>query len=334
MKKIFATLAFFSIILIQISYSQNIQNGNFNNSANNWGCNPEAIYTETTYGGSDGNNRVAEVDQEAGLCQTVSGFTIGAVYRLSFLCSRRTNCGPTVQSMALSVSNGAGSASFSRNGTSFSLTSESLTFTATATTHTFTFTSTITGTCGLIVDNIRVSLVSGLPVEWVDMKAVFQDNAVRTLWTTETEYNNDYFTVERSADGAAWTAIGQVEAAGNSTQRTDYSFTDESPLSGISYYRIRQTDNNGDVSYSDIASVNAPNALKDVTVYPNPTESQVRVSGLGAQSFKLINALGTEVNCPSTPESDSEAMLLDLSALPKGIYYLVSASGSVPVIKR
>jgi hypothetical protein len=166
------------------------------------------------------------------------------------------------------------------------------------------------------------------------MKAVFQDNAVRTLWTTETEYNNDYFTVERSADGAAWTAIGQVEAAGNSTQRTDYSFTDESPLSGISYYRIRQTDNNGDVSYSDIASVNAPNALKDVTVYPNPTESQVRVSGLGAQSFKLINALGTEVNCPSMPESGSEAMLIDLSALPKGIYYLVSASGSVPVIKR
>ncbi|MFT5724272.1 MAG: hypothetical protein ACI9JN_001390 [Bacteroidia bacterium] len=104
--------------MIQVE-AQTVSNGNFNNTSSGWGCSPEATHVEKTYGGSSSSNRVAEVDQAAGLCQTISGFTIGYEYELSFRCSRRTNCGPTLQTMDVTVDDGALSTSVSRNGGSF-----------------------------------------------------------------------------------------------------------------------------------------------------------------------------------------------------------------------
>ncbi|MFT5511949.1 MAG: hypothetical protein ACI8SE_000343 [Bacteroidia bacterium] len=77
--------------------AQTVTNGNFNNMSSGWGCSPEATYMGKTYGGTSTINRVAEVDKQAGLCQTISGFTVGHEYELSFKCSRRTTCGPTLQ---------------------------------------------------------------------------------------------------------------------------------------------------------------------------------------------------------------------------------------------
>lgn len=333
MKKTLATLAIIITALTNSAYSQTITNGNFNSSATGWGCSPEAIYFETTYGGSNGSNRVAEVDQEAGLCQTVSGFNIGALYRLTFSLSRRTTCGPTLQSMNVTVSGGAASQAFSRNGNGFGFSTETIIFTATSTSHTITFTSTITGTCGLIVDNIGVSVVSNLPVEWVDLKAVLQkDHSVQTMWTTESEANSDFFTVEKSTDGDNWAEVATTEAAGMSTERLDYAVTDPQPFSGLSYYRVKQTDRDGNFSYSGIVSVFNDASQEEISVFPNPSDAEITITGIG-ENFRFVDSFGKEVQCLLISGAQEKNIRLDISQLQKGIYYLISPAGTVPVYR-
>jgi hypothetical protein len=68
---------------------------------------------------------------------------------------------------------------------------------------------------------------------------------VDLTWVTATEINNDYFTVERSEDGIIWEAFDMVQGAGNSSSQLTYKSTDYNPFSGITYYRLTQTDFNG-----------------------------------------------------------------------------------------
>lgn len=83
-----------------------------------------------------------------------------------------------------------------------------------------------------------------LPIELLDFSGECQGDVVVLKWTTATEEDNDFFTVERSRDAAQWEAIGTVQGAGTSLGAIDYLFVDEAPL-GMAYYRLRQTDFDG-----------------------------------------------------------------------------------------
>jgi hypothetical protein len=99
---------------------------------------------------------------------------------------------------------------------------------------------------------------------------------VLCTWVTASETGNNFFEVERSGDGVHFSSIGLVAGAGNSTQQLTYSFTDENPLKGISYYRLKQTDFNGLYQYSgwSVVSFDAPQVL---TAYPNPSNGNFTV---------------------------------------------------------
>lgn len=85
-----------------------------------------------------------------------------------------------------------------------------------------------------------------LPIELLGFTAFpVEGGLVRTEWSTASEMNNDYFTVERSRDAEHFEAIGDVEGAGNSTSTRHYAFVDDAPHPGLSYYRLRQTDFDG-----------------------------------------------------------------------------------------
>ena len=320
--KTFLTIPFLSLLFISNIQGQSITNGTFDNRASGWGCNPEAVHRASTYGGST-NDRVAEVDTEAGLCQTISGFTIGATYELVFDCSRRTTCGPALKSMNITIDNGSFSEDVSRNGTPFQFTQEVFSFTATATSHTITFAGTSTGTCGLVLDNI--ALRSSLPIELVYFKATPTNNqqAVQLQWQTLTETNNSHFTIERSLDGMNWENIQTIAGAGNSAQVLNYNTEDSNPLEGDSYYRLKQTDFDGQFSYSNLQAVHIkPTEGTNIQVFPNPTNSVITVKGLPTTNkIQLFNAIGQEVQV-SIISSALLKTVLDLSHLETGIYYL------------
>lgn len=97
--------------------------------------------------------------------------------------------------------------------------------------------------------------INVLPIELLSFNASPKGQVVETHWVTSTEINNEYFTVERSIDAQHFTKVGRVQGAGNSTSKLSYSFIDDAPYSGVSYYRLKQTDFDGATTYSDIRSV-------------------------------------------------------------------------------
>jgi hypothetical protein len=100
-----------------------------------------------------------------------------------------------------------------------------------------------------------ISTENPLPVELVSFTAEAQRQEVLCEWITASEWNNDHFTVERSADGLMFEAVGMVRSQGDSWDLRAYSFTDKAPLPGLSYYRLRQTDLDGSFVHSNVVVV-------------------------------------------------------------------------------
>ncbi len=120
-----------------------------------------------------------------------------------------------------------------------------------------------------------------LPVELVYFRANNSRTSVDLEWQTASEFNNDFFEVQRSFDGKEFEVIGIVEGNGTTNQTMNYDFVDYSPLAGDSYYRLRQVDYNGDYEYSPVAKVTREEETNMMLV-PNPTITQninLRLSG-------------------------------------------------------
>lgn len=116
-----------------------------------------------------------------------------------------------------------------------------------------------------------------LPIELVSFTAkVNNSTKVQLNWLTAIEINNDFFTIERSADGVNFEEVTRVAGAGSSTVSNTYSSIDESPKNGLNYYRLKQTDFDGAFEYSSIASVvvgGSTQPTAQISVYPNPANA-------------------------------------------------------------
>jgi hypothetical protein len=94
-----------------------------------------------------------------------------------------------------------------------------------------------------------------LPITLVSFNAKLLQDKVQLNWATANEFNNDFFTIEKSKDGKSWEEIGNINGAGTKNQLTNYTFYHSSPEFGVTYYRLKQTDFDGRYSYSDIVAV-------------------------------------------------------------------------------
>jgi hypothetical protein len=114
-----------------------------------------------------------------------------------------------------------------------------------------------------------------LPIKLLSFNAKKNSSLVDVNWTTSTEINNDFFTVEKSKDGILFEIVGVVEGAGNSYTQKNYQLFDDNPYSGVSYYRLKQTDTDGNYSYSNIVSINFNNDDDIISFYPNPADNSL-----------------------------------------------------------
>lgn len=117
-----------------------------------------------------------------------------------------------------------------------------------------------------------------LPVEMTEFKAELNTSRkVDLTWITESEFNCDYFTIEKSQNGSSWVSLGSTNGAGTTTETNSYKLTDPSPFNGVNYYMLNQTDNNGIVHSLGIRSVNL-NQEDDFIAYPNPVNGELYLS--------------------------------------------------------
>ena len=168
-----------------------------------------------------------------------------------------------------------------------------------------------------------------LPVDFLDMGLIYnKEGQLEIKWITKKEIYNDYFTIEQSIDGIDWFPITKVKGAGNSSQNITYSYLQKRPKNGLNYYRIKQTDLSGEISYSKPRSIMInPSPLK---IYPNPSKGLFKVYGASSlDKLKVYNSLGQDISnfVKMSYENDSEVML-DLTAMPKGSYFLKGNNSS------
>jgi hypothetical protein len=175
---------------------------------------------------------------------------------------------------------------------------------------------------------------STLPIELITFDAIKNDRQVELSWKTATETNNDFFSIERSADGVAWETVHTLSGAGNSSQVSAYSWIDYSPYNGVSYYRLRQTDYDGTTKSFHIVSVEQED-VKELQAYPNPVSQTSSLLGVDSNKpVRIFNALGVEVTGNvKISLSPSKKTLLDMSQLPKGMYYVVNGDKSIRLLK-
>lgn len=119
--------------------------------------------------------------------------------------------------------------------------------------------------------------VGALPVELLTFDAwLGSDEYVYLSWSTATEFNNDYFTVERTVDGLNWEEVCWVKGVGNSSEFQYYEDVDRSPLIGLSYYRLKQVDFDGQYEYSGFRTI-LLDKQDDIMIFPNPATDQFSV---------------------------------------------------------
>ena len=171
-----------------------------------------------------------------------------------------------------------------------------------------------------------------LPIELVSFTG-YNNGSVNILnWTTASELNNDYFTVERSFDGENFIPIGVVEGAGNSNTLLNYTLTDSNPQIGNNYYRLKQTDYDGKYTYSQIINIPVQQQQKSVTaitgVYPNPTTGQLNIELYVAEENLDINMKVSNIVGQTMKDEfihfikGNHKIILDASDYAAGMYLL------------
>lgn len=169
------------------------------------------------------------------------------------------------------------------------------------------------------------AVASPLPIELISFTAKRDGARVALDWSTASEENNDHFTIYRSTDGYAWTELLRQAGALNSQQRIDYSDEDLRPHGGLNFYRLRQTDVDGQWTESDVVMVDMGGAgITTGKPYPVPATDALYVplsAGAEAQLFELLDQAGRVLrSIPVTAERTLAS--LTVSDVPNGAYLL------------
>lgn len=169
-----------------------------------------------------------------------------------------------------------------------------------------------------------------LPVEFVSFDAYKMNRTNELRWETAQEHENYGFYIERSVDAKEFEDIGFVR--GGNDLGAIYYFVDDIPLT-VSYYRLRQEDHYGDISYSIVRRVDQDNLGQSVMLYPNPSRDRIYIQQ-GENFVKevvLINSVGQVLR---EIEIENALDVIMLGDLPKGIYFLVVGEEHIKFIKQ
>ena len=118
-----------------------------------------------------------------------------------------------------------------------------------------------------------------LPVSWLNFEAINKDGNVKLHWSTAMEFNNSYFDVQASTNGANYISIGILPSKGNSNTTVDYEYLHLRPQSGKMYYRIRQVDQDGKSAYSKIIEIYITGSSNpQPSLYPVPAGNNITIN--------------------------------------------------------
>lgn len=177
------------------------------------------------------------------------------------------------------------------------------------------------------------SINSPLPITLLSFTATVQNKQVILNWMTTQEINDDIFTVQRSKNGTGWENIQQIAGAGNSSGLSSYTWDDPSPYTGISYYRLMETDLNGERTYSGVRSVIVTTTAL-LFLYPNPASNLITISFPSADKYEvsLYTSSGQMVIGPFG--GSGNVVAIPVLNIPDGVYFIrINQAATAAVLK-
>ncbi len=177
---------------------------------------------------------------------------------------------------------------------------------------------------------------ASIPVELTSFTANVVEGNVVLNWITATELNNSGFDIEKSIDNSTWNKIGFVNGNGTSTEIHNYSFADQTPFVGTSYYRLKQIDFDGTTEYSNTIEVTF-GAISEFALdqnYPNPfnpsTKINYSIKEKSNVELKIFDLLGSEIATLVNEEKSpgNYEVFFDASKSSSGVYLYTIKAGS------
>ena len=154
-------------------------------------------------------------------------------------------------------------------------------------------------------------------------------------WSTATETNNKYFTIERSENSSTWEIVKNIDGAINSSIVRSYSFTDTLKQKVNYYYRLKQTDLDGAFKYGHTIYIKlcGSEVAENINIYPNPSNGNLSMFYDGNSSLikllQVFNSSGKKVFEAKKFQSN-----IDLSANASGLYYVKLHTNTTTIIKQ
>ncbi|MDQ3111617.1 MAG: T9SS type A sorting domain-containing protein [Bacteroidota bacterium] len=182
---------------------------------------------------------------------------------------------------------------------------------------------------------VDVQQTNPLPVQLTAFSGQQENQNVNLLWTTSSETNNDYFSVERSVDGATFMEIGIISGHGTSTQENRYAFTDYFPAQENNYYRLRQIDFNGMFEYSGLVVINFTEETTQHTIRTWNVENGIGYALSGWPGVVAIEVFDLNGNLVAPVRSNENGQgIISLSENAAGIYFLRFSCKDIQEIKK
>ena len=177
-----------------------------------------------------------------------------------------------------------------------------------------------------------------LPVSLTSFRAALSNKKVYASWTTQAEINCGLFTVERSSDNINYQPIKSVEGAGNSTTVRHYSVTDNNPLRGVSYYRLKQIDYDGMTTTYPPMSVNN-NSMGVFDVYPtvnagNDIHLRYADNDLSTYTITVTDAQGVIIPVRMNQAEGGIDITVNENYRRKGSIYFVTAVNGTDILRN
>jgi hypothetical protein len=171
-------------------------------------------------------------------------------------------------------------------------------------------------------DSLWIPGCLALPIELISFKGNrSREGDIVLKWSTASEINNDFFTIERSPDAVNWEVAGTVAGAGNSTEQIDYEFTDFSCPNKQLYYRLKQTDFDKKFKYEakiHIEKYKDPDQLSiNVDLLNNYLNIVHKEGGQDIKAIHIYNVYGNEIYHSAIGQSR-----IDISNFKSGSYLI------------
>jgi hypothetical protein len=207
---------------------------------------------------------------------------------------------------------------------------------------TYTLTATSCNGCTSAVSALAVVVdPCPLPVELISFEGICTERKTNFNWSTGSEANNDYFTLEQSRDSENFYPIAQVDGAGSTSEIQHYLTTIANTNDDFEYYRLKQTDFDGTSVFSEVIYVACDEKGEKVNLYPNPASEEVTLSfnnmDEGTYVITFFDFLGKQIMLEQTQITNNTAVSLNVQDLSSGNYLVKivhSDSGKVSPLIR